>query len=555
MSDSNMPNTESEWPDFNTSSDQSEVNVTDPVKYPSCMPGVVVYTKGHNSRHKEVSEEIDEQKELSAALDVALNAVRKVRNKSTPDHDLHPRIVNQATSERDTASVSNVIPIGEMPLIVGATLQEELCDGPAPVAPFAPLDDFGNETAANGGETDYVGDTFEEDEHYDEHEAVSSALQGLSEIPQSIQAQTASMYATGKPAQPAHSSYDPQRSVKSIRGVSLATGFSVAIVAGFIGLYFYNSPTAIMTNLKFPDIFEAAMEPDLNSSVPTGPSAQTVNTAPNSDQPLITAVPVTSVALRANPRLAVNAVRGESGTDIPLVIRIDPEPGAKTSIVVNGLPDGASLTAGVESTKGVWVVKPADLETLALRTPLGLSGQYDFDVELVGAEGNMMDRKTFLVALSAQTPSSIPVSATPQNNPDRPLSVENGTDSPNPASARAQSFAATNKVFLASGLSLEDFQKRAKVNGQMIARGDTFLSNGDISSARLLYERSGKDGSAVGATLAAMTYDPISLREQPGNTIRPNAGKAQIWYAKAIGLGSKEAVVRRAALDELLASN
>ncbi|MBZ0218256.1 MAG: hypothetical protein K8F25_16995, partial [Fimbriimonadaceae bacterium] len=216
------------------------------------------------------------------------------------------------------------------------------------------------------------------------------------------------------------------------------------------------------------------------------------------------------------------------------------------------------LTAGAESTKGVWIVKPSDLETLALRTPLGLSGQYDLDIELVAANGNTMDRKSFRVVLSSEAPSTVAVNAASAPESGQQAAAQNETQTANAAVPSANAYIsdrAYNEALAASGLSLFDFQERAKVNGLMIARGDSFMANGDISSARLLFERAGKDGSAVGATLAAMTYDPIFLKENGNHSMRPDAGKAQVWYAKAIALGSDEAKSRRAALDTFLASN
>ena len=77
-----------------------------------------------------------------------------------------------------------------------------------------------------------------------------------------------------------------------------------------------------------------------------------------------------------------------------------------------------------------------------------------------------------------------------------------------------------------------------------LKRGDELLALGDLSAARLLYERAAMAGSARAATAAGKTYDPIFVRDSDIRGARSDAAKALAWYRKAIELGDSEAAAR-----------
>jgi TPR repeat protein len=75
----------------------------------------------------------------------------------------------------------------------------------------------------------------------------------------------------------------------------------------------------------------------------------------------------------------------------------------------------------------------------------------------------------------------------------------------------------------------------------LIQRGHAMLSVGDISAARLLFERAAHDGSGAAATALGRTYDPQVLASLGVHGIRPDAATAADWYRSAIALGDAEA--------------
>jgi hypothetical protein len=76
--------------------------------------------------------------------------------------------------------------------------------------------------------------------------------------------------------------------------------------------------------------------------------------------------------------------------------------------------------------------------------------------------------------------------------------------------------------------------------GELLTRGDTFLRRGDVTSARLFYERTADAGSGEGATRMGATFDPIFLGRAGLGSTRGDPAKAQSWYRQAIDLSRAE---------------
>ncbi len=78
----------------------------------------------------------------------------------------------------------------------------------------------------------------------------------------------------------------------------------------------------------------------------------------------------------------------------------------------------------------------------------------------------------------------------------------------------------------------------------LIARGDAFLSAGDIASARLFYERAADAGDSAAALRLGATFDPnflgrVGVRGGPGDP-----AQAEAWYRRARDLGDAAAAER-----------
>jgi hypothetical protein len=78
----------------------------------------------------------------------------------------------------------------------------------------------------------------------------------------------------------------------------------------------------------------------------------------------------------------------------------------------------------------------------------------------------------------------------------------------------------------------------------LLKRGQDYLQNGDIVSARLMLRRAASAGDAQAALLLGASYDPTVLRDLGVLGFAPDPGQARTWYQKAADAGLPEAARR-----------
>jgi hypothetical protein len=82
----------------------------------------------------------------------------------------------------------------------------------------------------------------------------------------------------------------------------------------------------------------------------------------------------------------------------------------------------------------------------------------------------------------------------------------------------------------------------------LVQQGEKFISDGDIVTARVIFERAAKAGDAAAALALAAAYDPFVLAKLGVLGIDTDVEKARIWYEKAQNLGAAQAADRLNAL-------
>ena len=87
---------------------------------------------------------------------------------------------------------------------------------------------------------------------------------------------------------------------------------------------------------------------------------------------------------------------------------------------------------------------------------------------------------------------------------------------------------------------------------RLISRAETFLSQGDVVTARLLLQRGAEARDPRAALALGATYDPNMLKRMGTVGIRPEPSQAQKWYERASEYGSREASQRLTELAQLL---
>jgi hypothetical protein len=83
----------------------------------------------------------------------------------------------------------------------------------------------------------------------------------------------------------------------------------------------------------------------------------------------------------------------------------------------------------------------------------------------------------------------------------------------------------------------------------LLKRGEEKLAQGDISAARLLFQRAAQARSGAGAAGMARSYDPVFLTNLGASGIQADSELATEWYRKAIALGDDEAAVELRRLE------
>jgi hypothetical protein len=95
-------------------------------------------------------------------------------------------------------------------------------------------------------------------------------------------------------------------------------------------------------------------------------------------------------------------------------------------------------------------------------------------------------------------------------------------------------------------------QYNASEISAMMRGGAQLMANGDVSGARLMYQRLAEEGEVLAALALAETYDPPVLRKSNiTGAITPDVGLARSWYEKAKALGSPVAAERLERLERL----
>jgi hypothetical protein len=82
------------------------------------------------------------------------------------------------------------------------------------------------------------------------------------------------------------------------------------------------------------------------------------------------------------------------------------------------------------------------------------------------------------------------------------------------------------------------------VQRTLLNRGDAMLGLGNVSAARMLYQRAADAGVGVAALKLAETYDPAFLAARDLRGVKPDPVAAEAWYRRAEALGDAEAAER-----------
>jgi TPR repeat protein len=75
----------------------------------------------------------------------------------------------------------------------------------------------------------------------------------------------------------------------------------------------------------------------------------------------------------------------------------------------------------------------------------------------------------------------------------------------------------------------------------LVTKGKGFLKDGDLASARLLFQPAADAGNAEAAFILGTTFDPLFIRRMGVVGMEPDLARARQWYKRAAELGSVDA--------------
>jgi hypothetical protein len=241
-------------------------------------------------------------------------------------------------------------------------------------------------------------------------------------------------------------------------------------------------------------------------------------------------------AAQTPPSITLPAtIAAEPAAQTPLGIRVGPtEAIPRNSFLrLRGLPTMAALSEGHSIAPGAWAVPLAALPNLKITLPAGAAGRSEFVATLVNSDGAVLAAAKSMLVINtggagarddtARASGGPPASATILRA-GAPLQTPQATERNTGPAPKAS----------AQRMTPEDRDRATR----LMKKGDEALFEGNISAARLLYERAADVGLAEAAMALAGTFDAPELSRLQVRGIAPNATEARRWYERARELGA-----------------
>ncbi len=192
------------------------------------------------------------------------------------------------------------------------------------------------------------------------------------------------------------------------------------------------------------------------------------------------------------------------------------------ALLFGGLAQGTTLSAGASTSPSTWRLPYDKLRGLYLYAPKDFVGVMNTSVDLIGPGKRLLDSRTMQLKWIAR-----------HREPAAPPALATAT-----ASAETTGGDHIGAVKLVTpGVDPID-PGEADI---LMQKGREFLTNGDISAARVAFRRLADAGVADAALALASTYDPDYLSAHGFLGVQGDRATARALYQRAKELGSAEA--------------
>ncbi|HJZ33484.1 MAG TPA: hypothetical protein VKF35_20360 [Hyphomicrobiaceae bacterium] len=209
---------------------------------------------------------------------------------------------------------------------------------------------------------------------------------------------------------------------------------------------------------------------------------------------------------------------------------------------LRGLPPMAALSEGYVIGPGSWAVPISALPDLKISLPGTATGRSEVTILLVGIDGAVLvESKTALSVAAGQAPQARERAAAPAVGATM---LRAGVPVDLGAPARSEPATAARPeppVQPVVPRSMPQDRERAM---RLLTKGNEQLDEGNVSAARLFYERAADAGLAEGAMALAATFDATELGRLNVRGIKADSKQARQWYERARQLGAGDAEER-----------
>jgi hypothetical protein len=237
----------------------------------------------------------------------------------------------------------------------------------------------------------------------------------------------------------------------------------------------------------------------------------------------------------ARPAITVAAaIPAEPASQTAFAIRVGPPDAVpRNSFVrVRGLPPMVALSEGHSIAPGAWAVSLSALPDLKITLPSGAAGRSEIVITLVAIDGSVLAeaRSTLTIAAARQPEKS--QARRDAGTPAAASILRAGTPLKGPSEAAGGNGPAAKSS--PQPITPQDRERALR----LMKKGDAQLEDGNVSGARLFYERAADAGLAQAAMALAATYDAAEFARLELRGVEPNPKEARRWYERARQLGA-----------------
>jgi len=238
----------------------------------------------------------------------------------------------------------------------------------------------------------------------------------------------------------------------------------------------------------------------------------------------------------ARPGITVAAnISAEPASETAFGIRVGPADAVPRNsfLRVRGLPPMAALSEGHSIAPGTWAVSLAALPDLRIMLPAGAAGRSEIVITLVAVDGSVLAEAKATLAIAAARQLERGQPRRDATGPPSTATILRAGVPPQPPPETADPRGPAPPP----GITPQD-RERAQ---RLMKKGDAQLDEGNVSAARLFYERAAEAGLAQAAMALAATFDSAEFARLKLRGIDADPKEARRWYERARQLGAADA--------------